>query len=146
VAHLDDVSVDDLREVLAEIDGSRASTRLIAAIAYRHGVSQTELAGWFDVERKTIYNWLRRFDERPDDLVAAARDDPRPGRPPKLSDAQRTELASLLQGPPAAAGYDVAQWDVSLLQRHVRGAYGVDYSPATCRRLLAELGTGEAGE
>lgn len=143
MAALEDVSAADLRDALAETDGSRASTRLIAALAYRHGVTQTELAGWFDVERKTVYNWLRDLDERPDDLAEAARDDPRPGRPRKLTAEQRSALASVLEGPPAAAGFDAETWDASLLQRHVREAYDVDYSRPTCRRQLAELGEGE---
>ena len=140
--HLDDVSATDLRAALSEIDGSRASTRLIAAIAHQHGVTQTEIAEWFDVERKTVYNWLRRLGERPDDLLVAARDDPRSGRPRKLTAEQRSALAETLRKPPAAAGYDARTWDAPLLMRHVREAHGVDYSRATCRRLLAEFGDG----
>ena len=142
VDQLEDVSAADLRDALAEIDGSRPSTRLFAALAYRHGVTQTELAGWFDVERKTVYNWLQRLAERPDDLAEAARDDPRPGRPRKLTAEQRSALGSVLEESPAAVGYDAETWGASLLQRHVREAYDVEYSRPTCRRLLDELGEG----
>lgn len=140
---LDGISAGDLRAALSEIDGSRPSRRLIAAVAYRHGISQTELAEWFDVERKTVYNWLSRLEARPDALADAARDAPRPGRPAKLSDEQRAELARVLGSTPEAAGYDEAEWDPSLVRRHVRREYGVEYSPASCRRLLDELGDGE---
>ena len=137
---LDDVPVDDLREALAQVEASRPATRLIAALAYQHGVTQTELAEWFDVERKTVYNWLSRLEERPDALADAARDAPRPGRPTKLTAEQRAELADALASSPVEAGYDEREWGPSLVRRYVREQFGVDYSPASCRRLLAELG------
>lgn len=140
MTHLDGISSADLRAALDEIDGSRPSRRLIAAIAYKHGVAQTELAEWFDVERKTVYNWLSRLGERPDDLVEAARDAPRSGRPSKLSDDQRAELAGVLGSTPDAAGYEEPEWVPSLLRRHVRDEYGVEYTAESCLRLLEQLG------
>ena len=142
MSRLERVPADDLRDALEQVDGSRASRRLIAAIAYQNGVTQTELAEWFDVERKTVYNWLRRLEERPDALVEAARDDPRPGRPSKLTDEQRAELARVFDDRPSAIGYDALEWSPRLVRRHVREAFGVDYTLATCRRLLAEPGGG----
>lgn len=140
MGHLGDVPVDDLRAALAEVDGSRPSRRLIAAIAYHHGVTQTELAGWFDVERKTVYNWLSRLEEHPDALAEAARDAPRTGRPTKLTDEQRAELADALANSPVEAGYDEREWTPSLVRRYVRAQFGVDYTIRSCRRLLAEVG------
>lgn len=140
MTHLDGISSADLRAALDEIDGSRPSRRLIAAIAYKHGVAQTELAEWFGVERKTVYNWLSRLEERPDALEDAARDAPRSGRPSKLSDDQRAQLADLLGNTPESAGYEGSEWDSSLLRRHVRDEYGVEYTAASCLRLLEDLG------
>lgn len=134
------VSADDLREALDDVDGSRAARRLIAAIAYDHGVAQTEIAEWFDVERKTVYNWLRRLEERPDALVDAASDAPRSGRPPKLTLREQAGLASILDCPPEAAGYDAPEWDPSTVRALVRDEFGVEYSLPTCRRLLTEIG------
>lgn len=139
---LDGISTADLRAALDEIEGSRPSRRLIAAIAYDHGVTQTELAEWFDVERKTIYNWLSRLEERPDALVDAAHDEARPGRPPMLTDRQRAALGEALEKSPQAAGYDAPAWRPSLVRAQVRDEFGVDYSLANCRRLLSELDGG----
>ena len=60
--HLDEITVEDLQHALANVDGKKPTQRLLAAIAYKNGVPQTELADWYDVERKTIYNWLKRLD------------------------------------------------------------------------------------
>ena len=75
MAHLDDTTVEELHDALENAEGKTPTQRLLAAIAYKHGVTQTELAEWHDVERRTIYSWLERFDaespERAADTVAA---------------------------------------------------------------------------
>lgn len=139
MAHLEGITTADLREALDDVAGSRASRRLIAAIAYKHGVAQTELAEWFDVERKTVYNWLSRLDERPAALVGAARDAPRPGRPSKLTETQQAALVSVLNTAPEAAGYGASAWTPSLVREFVRDEFDVEYSIPACSRLLGEL-------
>ncbi len=44
------------------MDGKKLTQRLLAAIPYKNGVTQTELAEWYDVQRRTIYSWLNRLD------------------------------------------------------------------------------------
>ncbi len=60
--HLDEISVDDLQNALGNAEGKKPTHRLLAAIAYKNGVPQIELAGWCGVERKTIYSCLTRLD------------------------------------------------------------------------------------
>lgn len=86
--HLDAISIEDLHRALDEVEGKTPTQRLTAAIAYKNGVSQTELAEWYDVQRRTIYSWLTRLEEEP--LAQAVCDAPRSGRPRKLSEAQQT--------------------------------------------------------
>ncbi|WP_417750610.1 helix-turn-helix domain-containing protein [Salinibaculum marinum] len=62
VNHLDEISVDELQDALDNVDSKRRTERLLAAIAYKNGVSQTELAEWHDVQRRTIYSWPNRLD------------------------------------------------------------------------------------
>lgn len=138
MGHLDDVTVPELRRALDRVEGKTPTLRLVAAIAYKNGVTQTELADWFGVERRTIYNWFARLDRRP--LAAAARDERRPGRPRKLTADQRAELEETLEAPPAEAGYDAPVWTPALVSRHLREAFDVAYSRASCRRLLKEAG------
>lgn len=80
---LENVSVDELRRALDQAEESKPTQRLLAAIAYKHGVSQTELAEWHGVQRRTIYSWFRRLEMEP--LPEAVTDAPRPGRPRKLA-------------------------------------------------------------
>jgi len=62
VKHVDEISVEELQEALDNVEGNKATKRLLAAIAYKNGVTQTELAEWYDVQRRTIYSWLKRLD------------------------------------------------------------------------------------
>ncbi len=136
--HLEDISVEDLRRALADVEGSKPSQRLIAAIAYKHGVTQTELAEWFDVERRTIYSWLRRLEEEP--LDRAVYDAHRSGRPRKLSAEQQRQLERALHEPPTEAEYDAPAWTPELVRQFVRERFDVDYSLPSCRRLMKEAG------
>ncbi|OAQ51951.1 hypothetical protein HTG_14965 [Natrinema mahii] len=42
--HLDKTSVEELQDALARVEGAKPTQRLLAAIAYKNGVTQTELA------------------------------------------------------------------------------------------------------
>jgi transposase len=47
---------------------------VLAAIAPKNGVTQTELAEWYGTGRRTIYSWLMRLDTD-ESLARAAVDD-----------------------------------------------------------------------
>ena len=86
--HLDEISVEELQDALDNVDGNKPIQRLLAAIAYKNGVTQTELAEWYDVQRRTIYSWLKRLDTD-ESLEQAVSDDKRTGRKRKLSELQQ---------------------------------------------------------
>lgn len=134
--HLDDLAADDLRDALERVDGKTPTLRLVAAIAHENGVSQTELATWFGVERKTIYNWLRRFDGA--SPAEAARDANRPGRPSKLTSEQHRKAIESLAVDPNALDYEADEWTPETVAEYVRDRFGVEYSESSCRRLLRE--------
>lgn len=138
MGHLEGVSVDALQDALDEVEGKRPAQRLLAAIAYKNGVSQTDLAEWYDVERKTVYNWLTRLED--ETLDDAATDDHRSGRNPKLPEKKQEILRETLRQPPTDVGYDEPAWTTALVQHHVRETYDVVYSLASCRQLLKDAG------
>lgn len=136
--YLDDISVDDLQQALEEVEGKKAAQRLLAAIAYKNGVTQTELARWHDVRRKTIYNWLERLDT--ESLQQAVTDAHRPGRPRKLSSEQRKQFEGALCEQPTEVGYDAASWTPALVRHYLSETFDVEYSVQSCRRLMKEAG------
>lgn len=136
--HLEEISVEDLQQALAEVERKKPTQRLTAAIAYKNGVSQTDLAKWYDVERRTIYSWLKRLDQEP--LEQAVRDDHRSGRPRKLTTEQQTRVEETLHNSPTEAGYDAPAWTPALVQQYLDEQFDVEYSRPSCRRLLKEAG------
>jgi transposase len=134
--HLDDITVAELQAALDEVEGKKPTQRLLAAIAYKSGVTQTELAEWHGVQRRTIYNWLKRLDG--DSLETAVEDAHRPGRPRRLSESEQNTLEQVLRGSPVDVGYDEPEWTPELVQGFVRERFDVDYSRPSCRRFIRE--------
>jgi len=136
--HLDEISVEDLQQALDNVEGKKPTQRLLAAIAYKNGVPQTELAEWYGVERKTIYNWLKRLDA--ESLEQAATDVHRSGRKRKLSEKQQIQFEQTLHESPTNIGYDAPAWTPALVQQYLEKTYDVEYSIPSCRRLMKEAG------
>ncbi len=136
--HLDEISLEELQEALEEVEGKKPTKRLLAAIAYKNGVTQTELAEWYDVERRTIYSWLKRLES--ESLTQAVIDADRSGRPRKLTGAQREQFERTVHEPPTAVGYNESAWTPELTQRYLEETYDVEYSIPSCRRLMKEAG------
>jgi transposase len=134
--HFDELSVEELQQALDEVEGKKPTQRLMVAIAYKHGVTQTELAEWYGVQRRTVYNWLKRFEQGP--IVEAVSDTPRPGRPRKLTEEQQNTLENTLRNSPSEVGYDGSAWTPAMVQRFVRETFDVEYSIPSCRRLMKE--------
>lgn len=136
--HLDAISVEELQKALDEVEGKKPAQRLLAAIAYKNGVTQTELAEWYGVQRRTIYSWLKRLEN--ESLEQAVTDAHRSGRPRKLSLEQQKELEGSLQRPPAEVGYDAQAWTPTLVHRFIHETFDTEYSIPSCRRLMKEAG------
>ena len=133
--HLDDISAEELQDALDNVDEKKPTQRLLAAIAYKNGVTQTELAEWHNVERRTIYSWLKRLDTD-ESLEHAVTDAYRSGRKRKLSKPQRNEFEQTVHESPTNVGIDASAWTPALVQCYLEETYDVDYSTPSCRRLL----------
>ncbi|PGF13830.1 IS630 family transposase [Natrinema sp. CBA1119] len=137
--HLDEISVEELQDALGKVEGNKPTQRLLAAIAYKNGLTQTELAEWHDTGRRTIYSWLMRLDtDKP--LEQAVSDAHRSGRKRKLSGTQQEEFEQTVHEPPEEVGIDAPAWTPALVQEFLEETYGVEYSYPSCRRLLKEAG------
>lgn len=135
---MEDVDPADLRAALDRVETAKAATRLVVALAYLDGVPVDTIVERYGVPRSTVYAWLDRFDERPP--LAAATDDERPGRTPRLDADQRAALEAALDAPPADAGVDADEWTPAAVRAYVEREFGVSYSLGHVRRLVAERG------
>lgn len=141
MARLENVSTDELRDYLAEVEQKRPAIRLIVGINYKEGVSQTELAEWYGVSRTTIHNWLTRLErlgsEPFEDVIFDA---DRPGRPSKLTSDEWNKLVEILEEPPKEHGIDAPHWSPRLVQIVLQEQFGVEYSRRHIRELLHQAG------
>lgn len=138
---IEGVDPADLRDALAEVEGKKPTLRLCVAIGYENGVSPTELAEWYGLSRATVYNWLDRVERLATEPAAEVLvDADRPGRPPKLSAAERERLTATLTSPPTEVGFDEADWTPALVGRYVESTFGAVYTRRHVRDLLHGLG------
>jgi transposase len=63
-----------------------------------------------------------------------------PGRPSKLTKAQRKELAKLIKAGPQASGYTSGGWATPMIQDLIQRHFGVEYHPHYICTLLHNLG------
>ena len=135
-----DLTIAELQAKLADIeDDGKAVKRLIAAIAYKQGQSPAEIEETFGFSKKNVYLWLDRFEERK--LDEALYDEPKPGRPPKLTDDQFAELEAVLNESPAKAGYEGIQaWTPKFVQHWLNNRFDVEYTLRHIRRLMDKAG------
>ena len=137
MSHLETVSIDELQSALNDVDDVESTKRLMVAIAYKQGITKTDLAEWYGLSRKTIYNWLQRLEEEP--IRAVVRDKARPGRPSKLDHKEQSEVTQLLSEPPVNAGYDAVGWCIPLVQQLLDEKFDVTYSRTSAYRLLSKI-------
>ena len=89
------------------------------------------------MDRQTLRDWVHRFSEHgPDGLKDAWSK----GNPPRLSAAQQTELAHLVETGPDRAVHGVVRWRRTDLKRFIAERFGVVYHERTVGKILHQLG------
>ncbi len=85
----EDYSADDLRGLASKARHGAQTRRLVALAAIADGQSRDEAAAIGLMDRQTLRDWVIRFNaEGPVGLI----DRSSPGRPPKLTPAQKQEV------------------------------------------------------
>ena len=87
IDHFDETAVEEFQDALEDAEGNKLTQRLLTSIAYKNGVTQTELSEWCGTGRRTIYSWFKRLDTD-EPLEQAVADNKRTERNRKLSEAQ----------------------------------------------------------
>jgi transposase len=102
----------------------------------RRGWVQRDIAEALDVSEVALSGWLvRARDGGPEALRAR----PVPGRPPRLSPAQRRSIPELLWHGPEAYGFRGQVWTCARVARVIEEEFGVRYHKDHVGRLLRDL-------
>ena len=110
--------------------------RLLALAEIYDGGSRGDAARIGGVNLQTVRDWVLRFNARgPDGLV----DDKAPGKKPKLNDAQRRELAQIIDSGPIPAAHGVVRWRLIDLAQWVWDEFGIRIAKQTLSRELCAI-------
>ena len=133
----DDCSADALRQLAAKSRDANQVRRLLALAAVRDGMSREAAARIGGMDRQTLRDWVHAFNGRgPDGLINAKA----PGAKPKLSLAQRAEVAQIVEAGPDPETDGVVRWRCADLRRVIKARYDVDLDEVSIGRLLKDVG------
>jgi transposase len=110
--------------------------RLRAVQLKRHGWSQRSIAAALGVAEDTVGRWVARARGGGPEALRAR---PAPGRPPKLSAAQKRLIPDFLWHGPEAYGFRGEVWTCARVARVIEEELGARYHKGHVSRLLKEL-------
>jgi transposase len=111
--------------------------RAKAVLGYIRGVSVKQLSEELMVTRGAINRWIQWFNvQGTEGLVTGIST----GAPPKLNEAQKQELVTLIEAGPIEAGYQTGIWTGPMIGDLIRRKFGVKYHNHHIPRLLHSLG------
>lgn len=124
-----------LRELAAHCKDTKEKVRLLALHAISKGYTQTSVAEIFCVDESTIHNWIDKWlTER------NAVDHERSGRPPVLTDKDKTTIKNLVEeNDPKKHGVNAGAWDTNELQIYF-AKRGKEVSRDALRVALLKMG------
>jgi transposase len=137
------LSAAQRRELNAEIDRARRGgdgprvNRVLSILALDDGATVSVVAHLLRVCPEAVRGWLKRY------LLHGARglqSKHSPGRPPKLTKAQRRKLCQLIDEGPAKAGLTGNCWRSPMIQHLIQEHFGVFYCVHYLSALLRSMG------
>jgi transposase len=132
--------VQQLRALLKEAEGSKdlgAWRRASAILGYLEGRSAIALGIDLKVDRSAVAKWIGWYNAQGADGLRSRK---APGRPPRLTAAQRRELSRTVTAGPEMAGFASGVWTGPMIGEWIRREFGVQYHPQHIPRLLHQLG------
>ena len=132
-----DYPAAELRRLAKSSKDSNQSRRLLSLAAVLDGMDRGEAARIGGMDRQTLRDWAHRFNAcGPDGLL----DSHGGGVEPRLSRAQKDDLAAIVERGPDRASDGVVRWRRVDLKRVIKERFGVDYDTRYVGKLLHRLG------
>jgi len=114
----------------------RLVKRIHALLALAEDMSVQEVAAMLGLGEQTVRDYRNLFLLK--HLASLTYKRP-PGRPSKLTKAQRRERAALIKAGPPAAGSPSGCWHTPMMQDLIQSRFGVSYHPHSLATLLHNL-------
>jgi len=132
-----DLSASELRAAAGKEKIAAAARRMLALAMVLEGSDRTTAAKTCGMDRQTLRDWVHRYNA---EGLAGLRNRTSPGAKPKLTAAQKMELARLVEAGPDRAVHGVVRWRRVDLRDELKRRLGVELHERSVGRILAELG------
>jgi transposase len=132
-----DLTARDLRAASAKARDAKAARRMLAIALVLEGKDRKTAAEACGMDRQTLRDWVHRYNA---EGLAGLENRKAPGRPSRLSPAQKAELAALVEKGPDAEKDGVVRWRCADLKRRIAQMFGVTLHERTVGKQLKALG------
>ena len=126
-----------VRQEILRSQETRYDHRLHGILLLCSGLSCYQVADILGHSPRTVEYWVRRFEQSG---FAGLKEEPRAGRPSRLTPAQRRAIGRDLRRPPRDVGHPQNNWDGRMLSHHLARKFGLRVGIRQCQRLFHELG------
>ena len=133
----DRMSVAELRAAARSSKNGMAAARMNAIANALEGMKRCEAARLAGLERQALRNAILAYNEEGLDGLFDA---PRSGRPCKLDESQRKELAEIIRKGPDVEAEGISAYTLEDLVRIVKERFGVSYHPDNLSILIKREG------
>jgi transposase len=111
--------------------------RRVAVARVRGGQKQVDVARFLGVSVRSVQRWIKLWDRcGASGLVAK----PPPGRPPRLTATQSSEIISWLSRSAAEFGFVTERWTAPRVAALIDRRMGIEFNPRYLNRWLAQHG------
>src|ERR1700730_3051881 len=111
--------------------------RMRAVEAVQRGLAVGQVADTFNVDRTTLFRWLRGYRTNGQDGLQRKAGS---GRPRLLNDLEEADLCRVGMSPASDCGYETDLWIVGLVHQVIDELYEVKVSEDTVWRRLRDAG------
>ncbi len=132
----DELTPEALRRHARHEPNRRAALRMLAIANALEGMSRAEAARLAGMERQALRDAVARYNA---EGIAGLHDRPKPGRPPRLSEAEQAVLAARVFRGPDPERDGVAVWTRADLCGWLEGRFGKPFHPSSLSRVLRRL-------
>ncbi len=131
-----DLSISQLRAEAARTADAKQARRILAIAMVLDGHSRLLAAQASARDRQTLRDWVHRYNA---DGLAGLADRPRPGRQPRLAEAQRSEVAKWVEDGPDLKTDGVVRWRCADLRDRIAAKFNVHLHERSVGKLLKKL-------
>jgi transposase len=136
VKQLKNYTTEQVEKLLESDENYRIGVKLYAILQLTRGYSSRALEKFFLTSFKQICNWADRFDA---EGIKGLRIKPGRGRRARLSAEQKEQLKVDLSKTPKEFGYQSTNWSGSLIGKHIKKTYHIQYRQATIYSLMRKI-------